>query len=326
MSKKANNNVLFQSYDTCKVPSYFLELTTTGYDENNCSEQNYEHHQQQTYLILSNLGELVYMAPSLVSCSSNEYDDACGRSDRNSTRWTVDLNSVFSNHDEAAGFVDDTWFQCTFVEEIDAVVCLSHKGRIVKVVCNDTILNVTVDHGTSPEIEVVGDFEFGINSASWSPDFDVLLLSINVEGAHEHSSNQINLSRSSALLAMNNMLDVMCEIPTQIMFDESYAPISMSWKGDGSHVTVSSPDSDGIRRIRTYQKEDLQEISMGRMETGADVKNIVDNYDRNVIAWCPNGTIIAAAQITKRTSQIIFFEPCGLRHREFILKVSFCKH
>ena len=281
----------FQSYDTCKVPSYLLD-------------EAHENDNGDPYLVLTNLGELVFIVNSNDQDLLDHYTFI--------PRWRIDLNTDAD---------DDTWFQCTFIEEIDAIVCLSHKGRIVKVMCDEGIFQVTTVDDEGPEIEVVGDFEFGINDASWSPDFDVLLLHLNSEGPR-NNDDSLRSSRSSALLAMSNTLEIMCETSTVLSpFDGLYAPISISWKGDGSYAVVSCLDDDNIRRIRTYQKADLQQISLGRLETGADVKYITDNPYRNTISWCPNGSLIAAAQVTKRSAQVIFFEPCGLRHREFPLMV-----
>ena len=123
---------------------------------------------------------------------------------------------------------------------------------------------------------------------------------------------------------MNNMLEVMSEVGVENKASkDAFAVSSISWRGDGSEVAVSTLDHDSVRRIRTYKREDLSLVAMGRMETGADVKNISDECrSRSCIAWCPNGSIIAAIEMTKRSARIIFFEACGLRHREFKLRVS----
>ena len=71
------------------------------------------------------------------------------------------------------------------MEEISSIVCLSHSGKIVKVSCDDDILEISsynheeLSAMVFQNMENVGEFEFGINAACWSPDYDVLLLHIN---------------------------------------------------------------------------------------------------------------------------------------------------
>ena len=226
-------------------------------------------------------------------------------------KWSINLN-------EDENFNDNSWFRCTFVEEISSIVCLSHSGKIVKVSCDDDILEISsYNHEELSAMEFqnmenVGEFEFGINAACWSPDYDVLLLHINLENPD-----------NGAILAMNNMLEVMSEVVIENKaIKDAFAISSISWRGDGSKVSLSTLDHDNIRRIRTYKREDLNLVVMGRMETGADVKNISDECrSRSCIAWCPIGSIITAIEMTKRSARIIFFEACGLRHREFKIQV-----
>ena len=226
-------------------------------------------------------------------------------------KWSINLN-------EDENFNDNSWFRCTFVEEISSIVCLSHSGKIVKVSCDDDILDISpynheeLSAMVFQSMENVGEFEFGINAACWSPDYDVLLLHINLENPD-----------NGAILAMNNMLEVMSEVVIENKaIKDAFAISSISWRGDGSKVSLSTLDHDNIRRIRTYKREDLSLVVMGRMETGADVKNISDECrSRSCIAWCPIGSIITAIEMTKRSARIIFFEACGLRHREFKIQV-----
>ena len=246
------------------------------------------------FITLTNRGCLTYAVK----------DDIENASVVQKPRWTLDIMQNIESNDN-----DDSFFFCSFADEVEAVFCLSRRGKVVRV---DLPMDSFDEKSAPNTVELVGEFEYGINCASWSPDFEVLLLHVNTEDVH-----------AAALLAMNNRMDVMAEISLEkfvdvdgVSGDLSVDSVSLTWKGDASKVAVSSVDEDGIRRIKIFDKDSLTLKSIGRMENGSDVKNLNDT-----IAWCPNGSIIASVQSSKRSSQIIFFESCGLRHREFKLNV-----
>ena len=248
------------------------------------------------FIVLTNVGSLTYMQ---AGDDGYPYNDDGG--DDNSTltkKWNINLNSGEKE--------DDSWFKCSFVDEINAAICLSRRGKIAKIDLDD------VETEFDAQVEIVGEFEYGINCAAWSPDYEVLLLHVSMGGD------------GSCLLSMNNFLEVMSEITFSEKFSSEV--VTMSWKGDASAVSVSIVDgADSVRRVRIYSRENLELQALGRMETGADVRNVYEGScasdATDNLAWNPNGSIIAAVQEMGRGTQVIFFEACGLRHREFKLRV-----
>ena len=56
---------------------------------------------------------------------------------------------------------------------------------------------------------------------------------------------------NGAILVMNNMLEVMSEVVVENKaIKDAFAISSISWRGDGSKVAVSTLDHDNVRRIK----------------------------------------------------------------------------
>ncbi|OEU20470.1 IKI3-domain-containing protein, partial [Fragilariopsis cylindrus CCMP1102] len=124
---------------------------------------------------------------------------------------------------------------------------------------------------------------------------------------------------------MNASFEVLAEIniPKYIPSSTSVdSRISATWRPDGSLCAVSSIDvEDSMRNVRIYKRETLEPHAIGRSEdaSGALVKNLQNAN----IAWAGTGCsqLLASVQRKgKKTHQVVFFEPNGLRHREFLLR------
>ena len=212
------------------------------------------------------------------------------------------------------------WFDLTFIDP--ELVCLSRRGAIV-----------TVDP-TTGKAELVGVFDQGLEAASWSPDKEVLLMVTSIvddddendddendNDGDENKEPQIN----SHLMTMNTSFEVLAEIniPKYIPSSTSAdSRISVTWRPDGSLCAVSSIDvEDSMRNVRIYKRETLEPHAIGRSEDASGT--LVKNLQNANIAWAGTGCsqLLASVQRKgKKTHQVVFFEPNGLRHREFLLR------
>eukprot|EP00957_Ditylum_brightwellii_P211081 15365729-Ditylum_brightwellii.AAC.1 len=224
-------------------------------------------------------------------------------------RWIVELNKhVQEDEDEERYDQDKSWFNVTYVDEIDSLTCLSHSGHIV-----------TVQTSTG-EAESVGTFDHGIECGSWSPDLDVLaLFTFTTDGdddeddMEEHKKQEEK--KRSVLMTMNAQFEILSEVTvedaipsfsssdTTTSTAKEEAQISLSWRPDGTSLCLSTLDTtDKTRRIRTYDRDDLNLLSVGKSEDGSAVQK--------------KGRRKNASKL------IVFFEPNGLQHGEFKLRPS----
>lgn len=210
--------------------------------------------------------------------------------------WTCNLEELKSG---------GGWFDVSFVDP--ELVCLSKNGAIA-----------TVNPATG-EAEVVGVFDYGLEAAAWSPDREVLLMVTSTADEEEESKT------NSVLLSMNSHFEVLAEItisPFVPSGSSNDSRISVSWRPDGSLCAVSSVDvDDNTRKVRIYKRETLELHAIGRSEdaSGTIVKSLQDSG----LAWASAGCsqLLATVQRKgKKTTQVVFFESNGLRHREFVLR------
>ena len=241
--------------------------------------------------------------------------------------WECDLNAVVSEPDD-----DDTfpcWFDLTYVDDLDALVCLSRRGAIV-----------TVEKG-SGTAELVGEFDNGIAAGCWSPDKEILALYTHTDAEEEESGDGDGTNEGEggdaatvlpALMTMNAQFEVLSEtipeisaLPISLVATDE-ASVSICWRPDGTAVAVATVDSsDNVRRIRTYNRDDLALVSIGRSEDGSG-KTVPNLLATAGIAWSGIGCsqlITSAQRKGKRADTprlVVFFEPNGLRHKEFKLR------
>jgi len=250
-------------------------------------------------------------------------------------RWIVELNKhVQEDEDEERYDQDKSWFNVTYVDEIDSLTCLSHSGHIV-----------TVQTSTG-EAESVGTFDHGIECGSWSPDLDVLALFTfttddddDEDDMEEHKKQEEK--KRSVLMTMNAQFEILSEVTvedaipsfsssdTTTSTAKEEAQISLSWRPDGTSLCISTLDTtDKTRRIRTYDRDDLNLLSVGKSEDGSG-KTVPNLLSTSGVAWSSSGgcsNLIAAVQKKGRRKNasklIVFFEPNGLQHGEFKLRPS----
>jgi len=204
------------------------------------------------------------------------------------------------------------WFLLSYVEAGGALslVCLSRNGAIVTV------------QPTTGEAELVGEFEHGLQAAAFSPDGEVLCLLTFSGVGGEGDSN----AKNSALLLMNTQWEVLAEtcLESHILSDRTPdSKVSICWRPDGSLVALSTVDvADNMRKVRIFKRDNLQLHAIGRTEDGSG-KFVLNMIASAGISWAGAGCsqLLAAAQRKgKKTIQVIFFEPNGNRHREFMLR------
>merc|ERR1712176_454011 len=149
------------------------------------------------------------------------------------------------------------------------------------------------------------------------------------------------------LLSMNRQFEVLAEvsIDDSITLPSGNNPtnhdgtVSVCWRPDGSLCAVSTVDhsDDNTRKIKIYQRNNLQYHAIGRTEDGSGklISNLLsssgDNHNNDVIihgsgkllAWAGTGCSLLLTTVQKKgkkKKQVIFLEPNGLRHGEFLLR------
>jgi elongator complex protein 1 len=202
---------------------------------------------------------------------------------------------------------DDDWFDATYIEASHSIVCMNHKG---------TIVSVDAVTGTC---DLVGEFENGIAAGAWSPDREILVILTAV-----HLPNS---SSSSVLLSMNANFDVLAEISIQDIAENTF--ISMCWTDSGQLAINSVDRTDSKRKIRIYStttaaaSDGLLMQSIGRTEDGSGT--LAPHIAPTPMAWAGTGRcshLLASIAQSSRNNKITvaFFEPNGLRHKEFSLR------
>jgi elongator complex protein 1 len=225
-------------------------------------------------------------------------------------------NVLWSTRLDAGNNSSSGWFDMTCVD--DVYVCLNRKGAIV-----------CVRPSSSSSIgELVGEFENGIHAAQWSPNKEILVLITTVVDDDKSTTTTV-------LLTMNSSFDVLNEAPIETSAAAS-GGISIAWNASSTMIAVSSlvvikggggdngdeigPES-AARQIRWYKADTLQLQGVGRTEDGSG--KLAPNLQDTPIAWAGSGcsNLLATVQRKgKKTTHVAFFEPNGLRHREFVLR------
>lgn len=86
---------------------------------------------------------------------------------------------------------------------------------------------------------------------------------------------------------------------------------TISWRGDGAYLAVSTIESGVRRMIRVYSREGVLD----------SVSEPVDGLE-GALSWRPIGNIIASIQRLQDRVDVVFFERNGLRHGQFSLRLS----
>jgi elongator complex protein 1 len=86
---------------------------------------------------------------------------------------------------------------------------------------------------------------------------------------------------------------------------------SISWRGDGAYLAISTIYEGARRLIRVYSREGVLD----------SVSEPVDGLE-GALSWRPVGNLIAGIQRLKDRVDVVFFERNGLRHGQFSLRLT----
>lgn len=185
-------------------------------------------------------------------------------------------------------------------------------------------------------IEIVGSVDAGITAAEWSPDEELLaittredtvvFMSRNFEGITDVPMTSEDLIASSHVSVGWGKKETQFQgkgakalrDPTMpektdegILSPHDNSRVSISWRGDGAYLAVSSIEKNSRRIIRVYSREGLLD----------SVSEPVDGLE-GALSWRPAGNLIAGIQRFDSHIDVVFFERNGLRHGQFSLRLS----
>nr|XP_027195377.1 elongator complex protein 1-like isoform X2 [Dermatophagoides pteronyssinus] len=86
----------------------------------------------------------------------------------------------------------------------------------------------------------------------------------------------------------------------------------IDWKHDDYHYTINFLSPKGYRLLKIFNRDGILQ------HTSESIPGL-----QKVIAWKPSGSLIASAQLTANSYDIIFFEKNGLKHGQFKLPSCF---
>jgi elongator complex protein 1 len=185
-------------------------------------------------------------------------------------------------------------------------------------------------------IEIVGSVDAGISAAQWSPDEELLVIttkadtvvfmSRNLEPINEvtmtaedlKASNHVSVGwgkketqfqgRGAKALRDPTMPE---KVDEGLLTETDAREVTISWRGDGAYVAISSIHANARRLIRVYSRE-------GALDS---VSEPVD-YLEGALSWRPAGNLMAGIQRFSDHIDVVFFERNGLRHGQFSLRLT----
>jgi len=186
------------------------------------------------------------------------------------------------------------------------------------------------------KIEIVGSVDAGITAARWSPDEELLAISTKADTvvwmSRSFEGITDTIMTSEDLKASNHVSVGWGKKETQFKGkgakalrdptmpektdegtlspnDDSKA--SISWRGDGAYLAVSTIEAGNRRLIRVYSRDGVLD----------SVSEPVDGLE-GAISWRPAGNLIASIQRFVDHVDVVFFERNGLRHGQFSLRLT----
>ena len=185
-------------------------------------------------------------------------------------------------------------------------------------------------------VEIVGSVDAGITAAKWSPDEELLamttkadtvvFMSRSFEGITDvamtiedvKTSNHVSIGWGKKETQFKGKGAKALRDPTipeaideGILSPNDDSRASISWRGDGAYLAISTIQT-GIRRvIRVYSRE-------GILESVSEPVNGLEG----ALSWRPAGNLIAGIQRQAGHVDIVFFERNGLRHGQFSLRLT----
>lgn len=226
------------------------------------------------------------------------------------------------------------------VDRVVDIHCFPDTKYVVLILQGGDIVVVREDPQESEDlIEIVGSIDAGISAAVWSPDEELVTICTNANtllfmtrdfdsmaditltAEDLKVSNHVSVGwgrketqfkgRGAARTLRDPTMPEHVDEGTVSELDDCQA--SISWRGDGQFVAVSSIlDVNPKRRvIRVYSREGILQ----------SVSEPVDGLEQ-ALSWKPSGQVIAAIQRQNEVIKVVFFERNGLRHGEFCLRLD----
>ena len=185
-------------------------------------------------------------------------------------------------------------------------------------------------------IEIVGSVDEGITGARWSPEEELLaittkadtvvFMSRSFEGITDIAMTAEDLKASNHVSVGWGKKETQFQgkgakalrdptIPEKIdegvlsPNDDSRA--SITWRGDGALLAISTIEGNARRLIRVYSREGVLD----------SVSEPVDGLE-GALSWRPAGNLIAGIQRLENRVDVVFFERNGLRHGQFSLRLT----
>jgi elongator complex protein 1 len=186
------------------------------------------------------------------------------------------------------------------------------------------------------KIEIVGSVDVGITAAKWSPDEELLaittkantlvFMSRSFEGIMDvamtsedlKASNHVSVGWGKKETQFQGRGAKALKDPTMpekvdegVLSPNDDGEATITWRGDGAYVAVSTIEGGVRRLIRVYSREGVLD----------SVTEPVDGLEGS-LSWRPAGNLMAGIQRLSDRIDVVFFERNGLRHGQFSLRLS----
>ncbi|TGO78025.1 hypothetical protein BELL_0082g00200 [Botrytis elliptica] len=186
------------------------------------------------------------------------------------------------------------------------------------------------------QIEIMGSVDAGITAARWSPDEELLAIttkedtviwmSRSFDGVADttmtkedlKASNHVSVGWGKKETQFQGRGAKALRDPTMpektdegVLSPNDDSSVTISWRGDGAYLAISTIESASRRIIRVYSRE-------GELDS---VSEPVDGLE-GALSWRPSGNLIAGIQRLEERIDVVFFERNGLRHGEFSLRLT----
>lgn len=185
-------------------------------------------------------------------------------------------------------------------------------------------------------IEIAGSVDAGITAARWSPDEELLaittkadtvvFMSRSFEGVTDVSmapgdlkaSNHVSVGWGKKETQFKGKGAKALRDPTMpeqtdegVLSPNDDSNATISWRGDGAYLAISTIEAGSRRIIRVYSREGVLD----------SVSEPVDGLE-GALSWRPVGNLIAGIQRLENRVDVVFFERNGLRHGQFTLRLT----